>query len=229
MWFECLRNVDIIETEREKEPERVNETETSAWESEREWESEEESKSRANEFLASVCVFLFFLTLDFLLFCKSGIKKEKNSLNFFLNWLFECSTQKLEDSILKTWKDSKTWKKCKVAFLAKKVSRQQRCKNIFHQVCQNFCCILMNFEKSWLDEKKKKKKIRTFWWKKNCCPWYENFFKSISSKLNNFELFFIKARIPSVVLFGFSFLLKKVKQKSFWPKKPIMRSERAYN
>ena len=149
----------------------MNETETSAWESEREWESEEESKSRANEFLASVCVFLFFSHARFLLFCKSGIKKEKNSLNFFLEltfWVFNSKAWRLNFENLEGQQDVKKVQSC--FSCKKKVYRQQRCKNIFHQVCQNFCCILMNFEKSWLDEKKKKKKIRIFGWKKIVVP-----------------------------------------------------------
>ena len=80
-----------VETERERERERlqrISEHENKKGgssplcvynirESESVCESEKESKSRANEFLASVCVFLFFLTLDFYYFASRASKKKR--------------------------------------------------------------------------------------------------------------------------------------------------------
>ena len=159
MWFECLRNVDIIETEREKEPERVNETETSAWESEREWESEEESKSRANEFLASVCVFLFFLTLDFLLFCKSGIKKRKEQFELF-SWTDFLSVQ-LKSLKTQFWKPGRTArreKSAKLLFLQKKFKDNSVAKTFSIKCAKIFAAFSWTLKnRDWMRKRRKRK------------------------------------------------------------------------
>ena len=156
-----------------------------AWEGEWDWDVSVRKWERVRKwgrikvksewiFSVGVCIS-FFSHTRFLLFCKSGIKKEKNSLNFFLEltfWVFNSKAWRLNFENLEGQQDVKKVQSC---FSCKKSFKTTTLQKHFPSSVPKF---LLHFHELWkivIGWEKEEKENQDLLMKKNCCPWYENF------------------------------------------------------